>query len=257
VGFLRAIVCLILILLTTGCTARVTGYTSPIAHDYADVEWHALHQPVVQPFVAGPGHQAAIANDGKTTPEQFQERLAALPYDARTGTLDEINVGIRLEGVDEAQDTGSWRTGARIQLIDDSGTRTLLDIALDDLPRDGDWLTIEQPPSLSSGQVVNLRIVPGEGHDADRLQYGVTPDRAPYGAWMATNAAGSNAGGALLLRTVYERDVALRPMLTDTLHQLRDAAADDLAFSAVWAIALTGLLAGAGWLWRLRPVREV
>lgn len=245
-----------LILLTTGCTARVTGHTSPIAHDYGAVEWHALQQPVVQPFVAGPGHQAAIANDGKTTPEQFQERQAALPYDARNGTIEEIAIGIRLEGVDETQVSGRWQSGARVQIIDDSGTEMILDVAVDDLSRDGDWLTIEQPPSLPSGQVVNLRIVPGDGRDADRLAYGVTPDRAPYGSWMATNADGSSAGGALLLRTVYERDVALQPMLTGALGQLRDAARDDLSFSAVWAFALAGLLAGATWLWRLRPARE-
>lgn len=255
-GLLRAIPLVAIVLITTACTARVTGYTSPIAHDYGSVEWYSLRQTVVQPFVAGPGTQAAIANDGKTTPEQFQERLARLPYDARNGTIEEIAVGLRLAGVDEARDTGVWRTGARIQLIDDSGTEMLFDTSVDSLPRDGGWLTIGRPPSLTSGQVVNLRIVPGNGRDAERLQYGITPDRVPYGGWIASNADGGGAGGALLLRTTYERDVALRPVLTGAFRALRAAPRDDLRFSVVWALSLAGLLAGAGWIWNSRPARK-
>jgi hypothetical protein len=246
---------LILVLLTTACTTRVTGYVSPLAHDYGVVEWRSLEQTVDQRFVAGPGHQAAIANDGKTTPVQFQERLAALPEDARTGTLLELAVGLRLEGANELEPSGVWDTGARLQLIG-ADAAPILDLSVDGLPRDGDWLTIEDPPTIVSGQVVSLRIVPGDGPDADRLRYGVIPDRAPYGGWFATNAAGDSAGGALLARTAYERNVALGSVVSDGLANLRDAARDDLLFGAAWALALAGMLAGAGWLWRLRPARD-
>ena len=250
-----ALASVILVLLTTACTTRVTGHISPIVHDYGVVEWRSLEQVVDQRFVAGPGHQAAIANDGKTTPEQFQERLAELPEDARTGTLLEIAVGLRLEGAGELEPSSVWNTFARVQLFGDD-VAPLLDLSVDDLPRDGDWLRIEDPPSISSGEVVNLRIVPGAGPDADRLRYSVIPDRAPYGGWLATNAAGDSAGGALLLRTSYERNVAIGSVVTDGLANLRDAARDDLLFGAAWALALAGMLAGAGWLWRLRQARD-
>jgi len=214
-----------------------------------------LEQTVVQRFVAGPGHQAAIANDGKTTPEQLQERLAVLPEDARNGTIEEIAVGLRLEGANELEQSGVWDTGARL-LIFDAESAPILDVSVGDLPRDGDWLLIEEPPQVVSGQVVSVRLVPGNGSDAERLRYGITPDRTPYGGWAATDEAGGSAGGALLLRTTYERDVALQPILTDTLDNLRGASRYDLLFSATWALAIAGLLTGAGWLWRLRPARE-
>ncbi len=243
------------ILLTTACTTQVTGYTSPIAHDYGSVEWRQLEQTVVQQFVAGPGHQAAIANDGKTTPEQLQDRLAALPEDARNGTLKEIGIGLRLEAANELQQSGVWDTGARLQIVYAEPAQ-ILDLAIDDLPRDGDWLTIEEPPAVASGHVISLRLVPGDGADASNLRYGVTPDRVPYGGWDATSEDGRNAGGALLLRTIYERDVALWPVVTDILSNLRDTARDDLLFGAAWALMIAGLLTGAGWLWRLRPERK-
>jgi hypothetical protein len=244
----------LILLLTTACTTRVTGHTSPIAHDYGPVEWRGLQQTVVQPFVTGPGHQAAIANDGKTTPAQFQERLAALPEDARNGTLQEIKVGLRLAGEQGIEESGTWSTDARVQIVDANGA-VLLDTSLDALPRDGDWLRIEQPPDLAPGQVVDLRIVPGDGADAARLEYGVTRDRAPYGGWIATNEAGENAGGALLLRTTYERDVALRSIVGDAASNLRDGASSDVLFGALWVLALAGLVVAAGWFWR-KPARE-
>ncbi|HEX5164397.1 MAG TPA: hypothetical protein VFV93_03290 [Thermomicrobiales bacterium] len=245
---------LALALLTTACTTRVTGYSSPIVHDYAVVEWHGLGQVVEQRFVAGPGHQAAIANDGKTTPAQFEERLTALPEDARRGALEEMTIGLRLDGEGEEQQFGVWETGARVQVLGPDGA-LVFDVAVDGLPREDDWLRIDFPPALVPGQEVTLRIVPGTGDDAGRLQYGVTPDRAPYGGWMATNADGSSAGGALLLRTVYKRDVALGSVVSDGFGNLRDAAGDDPLASALWALAMAGLLGGAGWLWRARPVR--
>jgi|GEM_PF-5126469 len=244
-----------LFLLTTACTTRVTGHTSPIAHDYGPVEWRALQQPVIQQFVTGPGHQAAIANDGRTTAAQFQERLAALPEDARTGTLLEIQIGLQLADDAGIEEFGNWNTGAivRISGPDDA---LLYETPVDALPRDGDWLRIEEPPTIADGQIVTLRIDPGDGPDAGRLHYGVTRDRAPYGGWIAIHSGGESAGGGLLLRTTYERDVNLRSMASDTTSRLRGAFNDDLAFGVVWAVVLTSLLATAGWVWRLQQGRE-
>lgn len=255
-GFARAVIILTLILLTTGCTTRVTGHTSPIAHDYGPVEWRALQQTVVQPFVYGPGHQAAIANDGKTTPEQFQERLAALPEDARDGKLLEIAVGLRLAGASEVEQFGTWNTGARLQVVRDADNAPLIDEPVDSLPRDGDWIRLDVPMPLMAGTIVSVRIIPGDGPDANRLLYGITPGRAPYGGWMATDEGGNTAGGALLVRTVYERDVAVRSLVADGIGALRDAARDDVVFSGIWLLLLAGILTGAGWLWRLQPARE-
>jgi hypothetical protein len=97
--------------------------------------------------------------------------------------------------------------------------------------------------------------VPGDGPDAARLEYGVTRDRAPYGSWIATNEAGESAGGALLLRTTYERDVALRSIVNDAASNLRDAASGDMLFGALWVLALASLVVTGGWFWR-KPARE-
>lgn len=252
---LASVVLIIVGLATPACTARVTGYSSPIVHDYGSIEWHALQQPIVQRFVTGPGHQAAIANDGKTTPEQLQERMALLPEDARTGTLVEIRIGLRLEGANELQRPGAWNSGARFRFVRNDDAAILFEGSIDNLPRDGDWLVIEQPPDIDDGQVVSLRIEPGTGSDAGMLRYGVTPDRAPYGGWIAVNddAGGSSAGGALLLRTTYTRNIALRTIATDSLRNLADAARSDVLFGAAWAVSLTALVVSGGWLWRQRP----
>jgi len=99
------------LLLTTGCTARVSGYSSPIAHDYAGLTWAPLEAPLAQPFLAGSGIAAAIADDPKTTPIELQQRQAALPADARSGKLDELRVALRLDAASER----AWQTGARLQ----------------------------------------------------------------------------------------------------------------------------------------------
>jgi len=256
VGFARVSTVIALLLLTTACTTRVTGHTSPIAHDYGPVEWHALQGTIVQQFVYGPGLQAAIANDGDTTPEQFQERLAALPDDVRDGELIEIVVGLRLAGESEIEQVGKWNTGARLQVVRGVETVPFIDVPVDSIPRDGDWIVLDAMAPLQTGEIVSLRLVPGDGPDAERLHYGITPSRAPYGGWMATDEAGSSAGGALLVRTVYERDVDARSLVEDGLGSLRTAARDDLVFSAGWLLILAGLLAAAGWIWRLQPSRE-
>ena len=101
------------VLTLSACSARVTGYESPLAHDYAVVDWLPLTAPVAQPFLSGSGYSDAIDNDAKTTPQQLRTRQAALPVDARDGTLRELRVGVRLHDDNGAQ----WQTGARAQLL--------------------------------------------------------------------------------------------------------------------------------------------
>lgn len=100
------------LVLTTGCTTRVTGYSSPIAHDYAGLTWASLDAPMAQPLLAGTGIAASVADDPRTTPAQLQQRQAALPVDARMGTLDTVRVALRLDG----EPGRAWQTAARVQL---------------------------------------------------------------------------------------------------------------------------------------------
>jgi hypothetical protein len=100
-------------LLLTACSTTVSGYSSPIAHDHAPLNWLPLDTPVEQPFVAGTGYAVAVGEDGSISPEELQARLAALPEDARSGTLDELRVGLRLDPARE----GAWSSGARLQMV--------------------------------------------------------------------------------------------------------------------------------------------
>ena len=109
----RVLPLFLLLFLLPACSASVTGYESPIAHDYAPVDWQSLTAAVVQPFVAGTGYSDAIANDPTTMPAQFQQRQAALPAAARDGDSREVRFGVRLRDDDGAR----WQTGARVQLL--------------------------------------------------------------------------------------------------------------------------------------------
>jgi hypothetical protein len=140
--------------------------------------------------------------------------------------------------------------------VRDADDTLLIDEPVDDIPRDGDWFVLDTTASLTTGEVASVRIIPGDGPDADLLHYGITPDRAPYGGWMATSDAGDTVGGALLVRTVYERDIDARTLMTDSLRSLREATRDDVVFSVFWLVLLAGLLVAAGWIWRLQPARE-
>lgn len=101
-----------LALVTAGCTTQVTGFSSPVAHDYGELRWQPLTQTVEQPFLAGSGISAAVADDPKTTPVELQERQAQLPDDARSGDLSEMRLALRLA---DATDS-AWQTGAQVTL---------------------------------------------------------------------------------------------------------------------------------------------
>jgi hypothetical protein len=124
----------------------------------------------------------------------------------------------------------------------------LLDVAVDDLPRDGDWARITTPPSVAANTVIALRLTPGAGPDATRLQYGLTTNRAPFGGWLAQDAAGASLKGALLVSTRYQRDVDLRSLAHAALTRLRGGAHGDAAFLALYALALAALAGGSAWL---------
>ncbi|HUG15918.1 MAG TPA: hypothetical protein VMM78_12985 [Thermomicrobiales bacterium] len=254
-----------LALLLTGCSARVTGFDSPVMHDHGPVEWAQVGGPVQQSFVAGPGYAAAMANDGRITTEDYQQRHAALPDDAREGALVDLRIGLRLEP--EAQ--GAWDTAATVQIVPapqhdvlnpghplyDSPS-PIYEAPVDALPRDGDWLLIDDPPELPSGLVFAVRVVPGDGPDAGALRVGLTPGRVPYGGWRAVDASGADLNGAMLVRTRYDRDVEAWGVVSSGAARLRDAARADTAFMALWALCLGGLCVAGARLRRPRTTEE-
>lgn len=447
---------LLTILITSACTASVSGFTSPLAHDYGIVQWLPLTETVEQGFVSGPGYADAVANDARTTPAQFQKRLQELPEDARMGELTELRVGLRLMA-EGAEARGAWDTGARLQIIpapqldlrfperqrgfhtwpesdvwlpvadayaqsftspyanlsgitvrvatfggdlipgdatigpgggellalpidgdsivsldagervrvmsasegwaqaqlpsgltgfapltdfatlpqpvrrpsdvlftlrDESGTivqevivpadsihdnahltiafdpipasggqsytfefvptdasldaftlratgdddyrdgarsdddmtdlvfqpeydesSPLIDLPVDALPRDDEWVIVANPSTVPSAIAVALRLVPGDRDDPDQLQFGVTSDRAPYGATRATDASGAALPGALLVMTIWERDVNIQALFGDGLSNLIEAAGADPLMVAIYVTLL--IAAGA------------
>jgi hypothetical protein len=122
---------------------------------------------------------------------------------------------------------------------------------VDALPRDGDWLRVEELPAIPSGLLVALRLVAGDG----ALEYGQTPGRTPYGSWPATSTDGRQPSGALLVRTYYERDVALWPAVKGGITNLRGWARDDTPFALAWLLGVATLALAAIRVGRPRPAR--
>lgn len=129
----------------------------------------------------------------------------------------------------------------------------LLDIPLDQLERDDDWLIVRDLPDLMPRSTVRLTIVPGDGPDADDLQFAIARDRWLYGTWGATNADRVSFRGALFLQTRYERDVDLRGTLGSATDALRDGVSDDAVFAGIWLLLLGTATVGGGWLLVRRP----
>jgi hypothetical protein len=129
----------------------------------------------------------------------------------------------------------------------------LMDVAIDTLPRDGDWVRVTQPPEVESGHIVSLRLVPGDGN----LEYGTTPDRMPYGGWMATADDGVALSGALLVETRYDREVAIGSVTGAALSRVWAGARNDALFAGGWLLAFVGMVAAAAWLRAARPGRSV
>lgn len=231
----------ILALLLSGCSAQVTGMQSPVLHDYGTIDWIPVDREIRQPFITGSGYSATIDNDPATTPEEFLERNAALPDDAREGRLDRVRIGLRLSG---REDTG-WDTGARVQIraVDGEGG-AVVDVAVDELARSGDRVFLTDLPDIPSGSVFEIVVLPGSGPDSDRLQLGITPHRAPYGGWRASTG-GDELRGAMVFGTRYERDVALGEVFDEGISRIGNAG---IAFLLLYGVAFGGLLLGVVYL---------
>lgn len=239
---MRAVVLIATALLLSGCSAQVAGMQSPVPHDYGTIDWISVTQQFEQTFIAGPGNSAAIQNDPGTTPEEYQSRLAQLPDDARFGALRRLRVGLRLSGRNDA----AWHTGASLEVAYQDG-EPLMDLIVDTLPRSGEKVEIVNLPEIAPGSAIVIRLIPGSGPDAGRLQMGFTPWRAPHGGW---NAVGENEEmrGAMVFDTLYERDVALVGILESGVNRIADSGA---SFLAVFGAVIVTLLGSIVLLWRL------
>lgn len=229
-------------LLLSGCSAQVAGMQSPAPHDYGSIDWIPLDREIEQSFITGPGYSAVIENDPGTTSDEYLERLTELPEDARSGDLERLRLGLRLSGRNDM----AWNTGARLELSYADG-QLVAELAVDDLPRSGERVDILDLPAIESGQVMLMLLVPGDGPDAQRLQVGLTPNRAPYGGWRAVSA-GQELQGAIVFDTRYVRDVAAGAIVSAGVNRVADAGA---VFLTVFGLTVTGLLGSALWLWQL------
>lgn len=235
-------------LVLSGCSAHVSGMQSPVLHDYGSIDWVPLTEEVEQSFVTGTGNSAAIENDPGTTPVEYLERQSQLPEDARSGDLQRLRVGLRLSGRDDA----AWDTGARLQLAY-ADAQPLVDISIDVLPHSGERVEILELPEIEPGRELVLRLIPGSGPDAHRLQVGLTPGRAPYGGWRAVSGD-EDLTGAIVFDTRYMRDVAVGDIVQAGIDRVADAGA---VFLVLFGLTTGGLFAGALLLWRMPGRRAV
>jgi hypothetical protein len=125
----------------------------------------------------------------------------------------------------------------------------LFEAGLAVLPRDGDWVIIDDPPSLAAGTVAEL--VLRQAGEPTGWEYGRTPDRAPYGGWLATeDIDDADQPGALLFTAVYSRDVAAGALVREGVSDLRNAFSADPGFALVYGGLLAGAVVAAGVLGR-------
>ena len=241
------IVVVLLGLLLASCSVQSSGMQSPVLHDYGPVEWVTLEQELEQMLIVGTGYSAAIQNDQSTSPEAFVERLSALPPDATSGELTELRIGLRLtDGGD-----GPWETGTRLQLerlnVPGQGEpEMLIELDVDGLPRSGERVIIRDLTELAAGQVISVRLLPGDEAQSGLVEVGLTTSRAPYAGWKAMSG-GVEQAGALVFETRYVRDVSLSGVASAGWSRF---SARDTGFLTLWGFAIVGLIAGISVVYR-------
>lgn len=221
-------------LLLGGCSVQVSGMQNPAARDWGELEWMTVNRELEQPFVVGSGHGAAIHNDALTPPREYIENLAKLPADATSGEFLELRVPLRLRG----GSVGPWQTGTRLQLIpanvDLEWGDPFLDVVVDALPRTHDRVVITDLPDLQAGDVVVIRLIPGDGPHRDLLDVGITPHRAAFGGWRMTSK-GEMTVGSMAFEARYMREVDSRGVVSGGLDRMGDGGA---GFLTLWGIGV-------------------
>ncbi|MFW6074911.1 MAG: hypothetical protein ACOC9Y_04900 [Chloroflexota bacterium] len=239
--------------LVTGCSSPITGMQAPVGHDYDGIQWRPLEHIVSQAVILAPGYSAALQNDADVTPDELRDRLQELPDDVRNAEPEAIRVRLR-----PMKDAESYRPAPTVNVTsaidpgDDgpplpnaNAPHLIAENALR-LERRGDWLIIDAPTTARAGDVVVIQIMPDPDATAT-WEYGVTPDRKPYGGWFARLGAEGEVQPNLSLSyaTIFVQDPDFRQMVTDSLSRVGGQLRNDLPF-AVGFIALLGSIIGIG-----------
>lgn len=237
-------------LLLSGCSMQVSGMQNPAARDWGELEWMPVNRELEQPFVVGSGHGAAIHNDALTPPDEYIDNLAKLPADATSGEFLELRVPLRLRG----DSVGPWETGTRLQLIpadvELEWGDPFLDVVVDTLPRTHDRVVITELPDLQAGDVVVIRLIPGDGPQRELLDVGITPHRAAFGGWRMTSK-GEMTVGSMAFEARYMREVDSAGVITGGVDRMADGGA---GFLTIWGVVVVA--AGTGVALIGRTVRK-
>lgn len=239
--------------LLASCKVPITGMQAPLGRDYDPIQWRPLEHVVMQATILAPGYSSALQNDADVTPGELKERIAELPDDVRSAEPKEIR--IRLRPNDESD---TYLPGPTIRIVPGIDSRDggpprsdplaapLVEVNAGEAKFKGDWLIIDVPESLDAGVTLIVQISPDPNSSAE-WEYGVTPDRKPYGGWFARlGQEGEIAPDmALSYATIFTQDPDAWSLAGDWLGRAGDKLGDDLAFTSLYAV-LIGSVVGAG-----------
>ena len=221
------------ILLMTGCTTRTTGMQAPLAHDYDGMRWYALEEPVVQRILLAPGYTGLVENDPGTEASDLVQRIEQLPDDVRTSDLEELRLAVR-PAADRA-----FVPALTVEVAVAEGTGSVI-AAYDDLRFDGDWVVItDLPAGVGAGQTLVVTIEPAPG-----WEYGLTPDRIPYGGSVAsTGPVGGDQQalrGSLGFQTIFAQRTDLGEIASLGVETALPEVLSDPVLLAGYAMILAG-----------------
>ena len=220
------------IVLMTGCTTRTAGMQAPLGHDYDGMRWYSLQEPVVQRIIVAPGYTALVENDPGTDHTDLVRRINRLPEDVRSSELEEVRLAIR-PAADRA-----FVPALAVEVAVDGGAQRI--VAFDDLRFDGDWVVItDLPAGAVAGQMLVVTIEPAPG-----WEYGLTPDRIPYGGSVAsTGPAGGDQQalrGSLGFQTIFAQQTDLGEIASLGIETALPAVLSDPVLLAAYAMILAG-----------------
>lgn len=241
---------LVIAALFAGCTVQTTGMQAPLPHDYDAVEWLPLNEPVEQLIIVAPGYAAAVENDPEVTPQALRQRIAQLPDDVRAARLVRIEIGVR---------PAEPRVTSASPLIEIERLRTLdvqadaagrvaenmLRVPADEHLSNDTAVLAPDGHELRAGDVLMIRLIPGDDQTSS-WEYAITPDRKPYGGWVASGPD-NQPKGSLAYTTTFERDVDTTDIVAEAGDRVATLPSSDAAFLIAYggtSLATLGVAAG-------------
>lgn len=225
---------LLALALLAGCTTRTAGMQAPLAHDYDPMRWRPLDSTVAQPFVVAPAYTALVENDPGTDAATLQQRITALPDDARASELVELRVAIR------PNDDLEFDAGSTIELRHFDGGPALLSRRLIDLEFDGDWAVIDNLPEVVAGDRLVIELRPAS--IASGWEWGYATGPVPYGGDSALldfeSASPVSLGQALGFQTIFEQRTDAGSIAAEGFESAVDGLFSDSVLLGFYAIAL-------------------